>query len=79
MIERNLGLFAIVTNYPDEDKIYRKELMVYANPDIYTLESNNFSELCKYLEDNQGYNLINKRVTKNMNESILVIYDVGNV
>ncbi len=27
-----LGVFSIVTNYPDKDGVYRKELMVYCNP-----------------------------------------------
>ena len=34
MNERNLGLFSIVNNYPDENKNYHRELLLYSNPKI---------------------------------------------
>jgi hypothetical protein len=46
MLAKNLGLSMIVTNYPDEDGNYHKELLVYANPALITLEEIKLIELC---------------------------------
>lgn len=79
MKERNLGMFSIVTNYPDEHKNYHRELLVYENPHIYSGDDLKFEELVKHLDQHQGYQLRGKEVIEQTNKSKIQQWDVGNL
>ncbi|CDW75375.1 UNKNOWN [Stylonychia lemnae] len=80
MISKNLGFFAVLTNYMDEtDNKYKKQLLIFQNEDICPLSMSKFNEFVESLEQNQEYNLIDKTEYK-MNEQVRgITWEVGNI
>ena len=80
MLEKDLGIFIIVTNHFGSGN-NGKELLMFADDDIFNLEISKFQDLDISLMNNEQYNLQDVIDQNQMREDsyLLYQYKVGNL
>merc|ERR1712176_43339 len=78
MIEKNLGLYMIVTTHLEESGNYEKEVLLYQNSSVFDVKLNMFHELREYLNNDEQYDLKINKTIENENEC-LITWNVGNL
>eukprot|EP00347_Sterkiella_histriomuscorum_P007811 403347471 len=84
MIERNLGLMAIISNYQDQEDNgkYHKQLLVYMNEDISRKIENQFDDFTSFLQEYKDFGLVDKielTLENAQNENVrAVMWEIGN-
>jgi len=80
MLEKDLGIFIIVTTHFTKGSI-QKEILLFADDDILNLEISKFQDLDVFLGNSEEYQLENVEDLNQLREEsyLLYQYDVGNL